>query len=153
MLSLFSNKKTLFSGLAIIFIAIGCAISTGSDLYKADKSKTWPSTKGTIEHIGSALRSSQQVQSVTYVYKVNNITYHSNDIGAGGPRFDVPGVKKFAVDEAVDVFYNPEDPAQSLLYPGISGESVQVFIGWGFIIVFCLALGGSSVFMYWRSTP
>lgn len=153
MLSLFSNKKTLFSGLALILISIICAINVGSDIFKADKSKAWPSTKGKIEYTGSALRSSQQLQSVTYAYKVNNITYHSNDIGSGGPRFDLPGVKKFAVDEVVDVFYDPEDPAKSLLYPGISSESVQVFIGFGLCIAFCMVVGGASVFMHWRATP
>jgi hypothetical protein len=136
---------SLFS---MVFIAIGAGI-----LYyarklaaKAHSSLSWPSVEGAIAHSAVLLRTRPGADSsnvptyspdVAYRYKVAGRDYSSATItlmdyssGAGRAQ-DI--VARYPDGAAVSVYYNPADPAESVLERGPTrGIAILRLIGWVF---------------------
>ena len=138
----------LFIGLSIIFFAQG-----GMILYKAFNSAKWPAAAGTIvssnvsHHLGgkSAPYSSPDI---TYRYKVGPTIYFNDNI-AYAPLNSSNESKvrqitdRYPVGQVVTVYYDPSNPRDSVLEPGVAADSwTKVLAG----ILFLIISGGIALF-------
>ncbi len=118
--------KILYSVLFIIGLGLcGYGIQMLND---ANESKKWPQSEGVVtssEIIKSSDSDGTSYRAkITYNYQVDDKTYSSNKISFG--EYSSPNknkaqdiIDKFPVGN-VTVFYDPEDPARSVLEPGVA---------------------------------
>ncbi len=132
--------------LAAGFLAGGIVICAWGiwTIVKAKKSADWPSVKGTL--ISSSIRSNIKTASsdsyeakILYSYTVNGKTYTGKRVCYGdfGIRTRSRAEKIIAhypEGKNVRVFYDPDDPKEGILEPGITRESFG-FFGIGVICI------------------
>lgn len=120
-----------------ILIVAGIMLTGGIFTYnavsmrmKARKARLWPTTKANItscEVKEDILRSSTgSILNVYYVeisydYTVNGVPLTGHRITLGSPHYDYQSASsihdRFAVGSEVDVYYDPKNPANSVLVP------------------------------------
>lgn len=149
------QRETLFffifllAGLLLIFLGIGT-------VKQAFASRNWPSCSGkilssSVEKTSSGVgknRSSSYTAAVLYEYRVAGQRYTSNQIFFGqynfGSRSPAQALAaKYPAGKRVLVYYEPQNPANAVLQPGVSWASFAVL---GFGIIFS-AVGAGG--LYW----
>ncbi len=150
------------SGIGILgFVCLGVflLIFIGAGIYalnvyarekkKATTAQTWPSVNGRV--VEAYVAEDVQVDSegdqnrvfaprVVYEYEVNGQTYQNNRLRLGiesfiGSRRKVEQeLARFPVGSAVKVYYNPDNPAEAVLQPGVSSKAALV-IGITFLVI------------------
>ena len=150
----------LFKLAGILFILIG--INT---IYQAYKSSSWPSVQGKI--ISSEIKSHSSTYTdtttnrtknetvydaqINYRYVVNGITYSNDDVKVGGTIKTNTSVwarkllDKYPREKVVNVYYNPEDPFQSVLEKGFH-LSTWAFLAVG-LAIFIFAIYFKKAFL------
>lgn len=116
------------------------------EIQKAIVSKQWPSVQGTI--ITSKVTPMNSGQSgysykpdITYKFKINETEIDGNKLRFGEKSYPKSGtaqgiVKKFQPGEEYPVYYDPKDPSNAILQPGIHGSAWLIpGIGVAFILV------------------
>jgi hypothetical protein len=113
------------------------------------QTQTWPSAEGVIlqssaEHGSSARTSSEYYLNVQYRYSVGDQSYTGDNV--------TPGVSatlseaeandlisgRYAAGRPVPVYYDPQNPANAVLQPGIAGDAWLMIV----VSVICAAGGG-----------
>lgn len=119
----------------VIFLLIVCVslFSTGiGDALQAHRSKSWPSVEGTVvsskvtSH-SSSIRGSSGTSckaEVRYQYQIDGASYENDvlrfgQIKTGIRSFPEGDVKRHPLGETV-VYYDPEEPENSVLEPGLN---------------------------------
>lgn len=122
-------------GPILVIIGIVIFYFFGGNFRQAHISSSWPTAQGRITHSEMVVDdygpgSSRRVWyglDITYDYMVDEQQYSSSHVTA----FDVrtnhrtpieDTVSRYPVGTIVTVYYDPEQPASSLLEPGIKGE-------------------------------
>ncbi len=108
------------------------------------KAKSWPKAVGRII-ISKAepLRANQKIRiaasciSLDYIYLVGDKIYDGHNLDSGWSCFSSPKrvkeiLKKYPTGKKVYVYYNPNNPSQSLLEPGLNWS---IYFLWGIGIV------------------
>ncbi len=87
--------------------------------YKVLSSKNWPIAVGTITDISVSIASSGTARQLKYQYRVDGDLY-TNDKEYFGLLVSSRGETTAGYSEGstVNVFYNPDNPAESVLKPG-----------------------------------
>jgi hypothetical protein len=148
----------LMIGAAIFFIVIGGALLAFGVVFlrDANASANWPTTPGRVENVrvtwdnvGSTQAAPERAYSfiVTYSYAVAGEPYAGNrySLGEGstatGRRFPSEEAARNAAAAAyrsgqdVTVYYDPADPAQAVLQPGVNwGTYVPLILGAFFLL-------------------
>ena len=139
---------TLFFPFLLVLIGVIAVIYGGVNLRKAMRSKGWPGAKGRI--LSSEVRAVQWSRGIEYrpqihyVYFVDNDSYTSSRISfsdfdyANNTRQDVAQkvVSRYPVGAAVDVYYDPGDPGNSVLENGVKmAVFVPIILGIVFSLV------------------
>lgn len=126
------------AGLAVTIFAANNSVN-------AYKSKSWPTTEGTI-YSSEVTGSSRYIPKVVYTYNVDTNAYSSErirlkDMAQYKKQQDAQEVaNKFPVDAKVKVYYNPNKADEAILEPGIKGEHIfMLFIG---LVIFIAPLIG-----------
>jgi Protein of unknown function (DUF3592) len=155
-------KKTLISLLVgIIFAIVGIAFTFAlakPQMKKAEQSKTWPTTMGAV--IKSEIVSEKDSEhgtmyrpEVVYVYSVDNREYTSNEITFGSSMVSTSRRKsvakatyKYPVGKQVNVYYNPDEPYESVLETDVTfATKLLLWIGYLLIgvgaLIFLIACG------------
>lgn len=133
---------SLFS---LVFVGIGAGIiSFGRNTAaKAKQSSSWPTTEGEIAHsavlfqtdtsnTGSA---STYKADIVYRYKVHGRSYSSSkiaflDLATSSTNRAQNLVDRYPDNSTVQVYYNPANPAESVLEPGdASGITFLYLVG------------------------
>ncbi|MDP3441966.1 MAG: DUF3592 domain-containing protein [Ignavibacteria bacterium] len=127
---------------AFSFIAI-----SGYNMYRGYKSSTWPSVRGNIlkseiserRYSGtkSSGRKTEYHASVDYQYEVIGKMYFSNSISYKASKTSYSAamieLQKYPENSGHVVYYNPENPEESVLDPGM-GTLNLIFIGLPLIV-------------------
>ena len=163
------GNKIVFS----IFLVIGIAtLFWGNSMYqKSKEAEHWPISNGEVKvsevesYIERDSRSHQSTKmytakskshhstkmykaKVVFEYFVNGVMYQSNKISFGefsssSPKHAQKVVDKYYVGTGVDVYYDPDNPAEGILEPGkIGGIVILFFMGGVFIIMSLFFLFG-----------
>lgn len=159
----------MFMLAGILFIVIG-----SKNIYQAYKSSSWPSVQGRI--ISSEIKSHSRTYRdtttnreknetvydahINYGYVINGITYSNDDVKIGGiiqtntTIWARKLLDKYPQGKVVNVYYNPEDPSQSVLEKGLqlstwsfSALGLAIFI-FGIYIKKAFLNAGRRVFGY-----
>jgi hypothetical protein len=130
---------------SLVFVGIG-GILLGLAIRMAGKARqslSWPSTEGEIAHSAVLLQRDSSASETTvvnyradivYRYKVNGRSYSSSkialvDLASSSGRAQAL-VERYPDQSTTEVYYNPADPAESVLEPGSSsGLTVLQVIG------------------------
>ena len=120
-------------------------------IYMTHASESWPSTRGTIVEANcssahgraSASQRSTRSRHVLFQYQVNGASYTSDREYFGIPVAGRDCVAAYSKGQAVNVYYEPSDPAEAVLDTGSYSSS-------RFGVVVGLIFTGFAVFGYWR---
>lgn len=156
-LGLFSNFFSIIKWAPRLFMLAGIVlIVIGSiNIYRAYSTYSWPSVQGYITFSGIESHTRTYTDSTTnrlrneniynaqinYDYVINGITYSNDDVKVGGTIGTNTKVwarellNKYPQEKIVDVYYNPEDPLQSVLEKGLQ-LSTWFSLGLGLAILF-----------------
>ena len=136
-----------------LFLLAGIFVAglTTEQLIAGISAKNWPTSTAVIissdtewQH-GTSGGSPTLIAEVVYEYEVNGHSYHNNRIspnqyGSNKPSHAQREAAAYPVNSSVFVYYNPDDPAQSFLEPGV---------GWVYLIGLAvgLAVGLAGLFL------
>ena len=138
----------IFGRLFPLPFVLGGALMTKigvEELQTADSSKNWPLATGLIKHSEVVYQKNDDSESgtykavVLYEYTVSGNKF-SNDLVAYGENgsCDISHqnsiVNRYREGEEVNVYYSPQDPQESVLEPGIIGQT-WILPGAGFFFV------------------
>jgi hypothetical protein len=136
---------------ALIFLAIGAGLSFWgwNILNNAKASISWPTAQGEIIKSQVTHRSNSDGDSyspeVTYTYPVNSRSYKSYTIKFGENSYDSKRraeeiAASYQVGNNVTVYYDPKNPGNSVLEPGVSsGSYIVLGIGLLFLTIGLIA--------------
>ncbi len=136
----------MFSGYGIIiglFILAGLATAIWGGLLLARSRRTlsWPAAKGRIEVAEPSSPENDLLPLIEYSYTVEGRTFRGRlRFPAGtqpqGPEFAASFVRKYPAGSEVAVYYDPEDPRQSVLERGNQGGDWLVLaLGLGAVVL------------------
>jgi hypothetical protein len=154
----------LFLGVAAIGGGIWLSYAIGAPMVKTAKaSLTWPITPGTIKtsKVESNIATSGDGNTrteyrpiVDYSYSMNGQAYHSNNLWFGGGESSTNRsesqdiIDRYPVGKQVMVHYDPQDPSQGVLEPGVFASTYTALVG-GWVVVglgFILLWAGWTMF-------
>lgn len=119
-------------------------------IIRARKTSHWPMAEGVIEESAVSSDANDLLPHISYRYNVDGQGYQRTiefpaDI-TPTQEFATSYVKKYPVGARIQVYYNPENPEQATLEPGLGKGDWLVFaIGLGTFIfgILFFALGGN----------
>jgi hypothetical protein len=128
---------------SLIFVIIGWLLARFAlkMTAKAQQSRLWPSTEGEISHAATLYETSRSPSGglsatykadIAYRYQVNGKDYSSSTISlldvssTAGQAQSI--VDRYPDKSKVQVFYNPDDPSDSVLEPGTSTGLVLLYV-------------------------
>ncbi len=134
--------------LPFILIGLVALYGGGSNLVLAYASKSWASSMGTIrysavetrKHLGSR---TMYFADVTYSFAVDSLAFEGKRVNFGSAGINAVSVPSYAEDVVkayppgldVRVYYDPENPKESVLEPGITFYSLLwPFFGLAFLV-------------------
>ncbi len=113
-------------------VGLGLTIFGVLNIKTAKESESWPSEQGVILSskisVNSGSDSTTYGADVTYRYKVKGNTYENDKVTASEVSTSNRGrakkiVKRYRVGKKVAVYYDPDDPEESVLETGLTGAS------------------------------
>jgi Protein of unknown function (DUF3592) len=130
----------LYSAILIVVTLGGIGLSYWgwSILQKSRKVEQWPRAKGKIESFKDSSKQNDLLPEIIFSYQVNGQSYQRQFEFPEGthplPEFVTFYKNKYPVGEAVEVFYNPEQPETATLEPGAQGDWMILAMGIAFVI-------------------
>lgn len=158
-------------GLGLLFVAIGAGVGfyIGKPILdNARASESWPTAPGRITE--SELEryrddgKTMYTALVVYEYSVGNQQWEGDSVWFGqyssSSRSEINRtVTQYPVGRTVDVYYQPDDPANSVLQPGATTSSYivfsigMVFLAIGSLLVLATVLKGFFVVTVMATSP
>jgi Protein of unknown function (DUF3592) len=145
--SRFRRIMLLLCGLAILGFSIWLTSTGLRKVQLGKESLSWPSVKGSIVH--SYLRKHGEQNRVSYTaeiryrYKVNGSDYVSDQLWYGAGQGAAGNVQVYPLRKEVTVYYQPDDPPESVLVPGAFGGAYFVLAAG-----IATAIAGSACLVY-----
>ncbi len=153
---------TLFGNILGIFIGVGAALGMQFTIMQtASETESWPSVQGTV--LESRVEESRDNDGermysayVRYRYEVNGEPYTSDQInifqGSTGSRRPAQNtVNEYRVESPVEVFYNPDAPADALLQVGATTLLKWLYRGAWILAALCASAASGKVFRLLRA--
>jgi hypothetical protein len=150
--------RTLIVGLVILVGGLIGLVPLGLEWSSADSSSGWPSTRGRVTN--SSLSSTKRVGGgsaetwtvhVSYSYAVGGKSHVGSAIHKGSfPSYDSKAearavLGRYGDGASVTVFYDPSDPSDAVLEPGVAAATSSLELG-ALLIALVIALGTTVVF-------
>ena len=145
--------------LPLLFIVAGGVMSFFGvrQFTQAKASPAWPTVTGviTVAELGKQMgnerdESTTYSADISYDYLVNDRSYVNGAVSFDGVKSSDPStarriLKRYPVGKQVTVYYNPSDPQDAVLEPGLTaGSWFLPSFGGGFVVV------GIAVFFFLR---
>lgn len=148
--------------LPLLFVIVGAILVFfgARQLLRADASQSWPSVTGVVtiselgKHLGNDRDDSTTYSAdISYDYIVNDRDYVNGTVAFGSVQTSDPSLarlvlKRYPVGQPVTVYYNPANPRDAVLEPGLHGATwfLPIF-GALFLVV------GVGLFFFLRRMP
>lgn len=127
--------------MGLLFIVLGIRNHT-----LGKQSEKWPVAEGNLVSESSAMQKKKKRIHVFYEYRVNGVTYKNSRVNFRDDKASKRKIRdQYNVGDKLKVYYEPDDPEQSVLEPGATLGSLITKIAAG---LFCFAL--SIVFLMMR---
>ncbi len=135
----------------IIAIAISAVIliKIGSDILRAQKSRSWPTASGTVLDLDMEAHQSRDEDgdirttygaTIQYKYLVDGQEFQGNrrtfsNVRTSSARNTEKILERYPLGSSVDVFYNPDDPSSGVLEPGVGASTyLLLVVAIGFLV-------------------
>jgi len=134
-------------------IAIGISavilIYIGSDILKAQKSRSWPTASGTVQDSGMESHQSRDEDgdikttygaTIQYKYTVDGQEFVGDrrtfsNVRTSSVRNTEKILERYPLGSSVDVFYDPDDPSSSVLETGVGAATyILLLVPIGFLV-------------------
>lgn len=134
-------------------IAIGISavilIYIGSDILKAQKSRSWPTASGTVQDSGMESHQSRDDDgdikttygaTIQYKYTVDGQEFVGDrrtfsNVRTSSVRNTEKILERYPLGSSVDVFYDPDDPSSSVLESGVGAATyILLLVPIGFLV-------------------
>ena len=134
-------------------IAIGISavilIKIGSDILKAQKSRSWPTASGTVLDSGMEANQSRDEDgdikttygaTIQYKYTVDGQEFVGDrrtfsNVRTSSVRNTEKILERYPLGSSVDVFYDPDDPSSSVLESGVGAATyILLLVPIGFLV-------------------
>ena len=135
-------------------IAIGISavilIYIGSDILKAQKSRSWPTASGTVQDSGMESHQSRDEDgdikttygaTIQYKYTVDGQEFVGDrrtfsNVRTSSVRNTEKILERYPLGSSVDVFYDPDDPSSSVLETGVGAATyILLLVPIGFLVL------------------
>jgi hypothetical protein len=143
---------TLFYLLPVTFLALGAGLFVFGQIQqrKAKVVESWPKTPGVIftsdmdQHYSTdneGMTSYTYEPVIEYTYKFMGVEYSGSQyrMGSKGTSFDRRKAEsilsRYPVGQQVEVYYNPDNPAQAVLEHGSASGPLLLIVGAVFAVV------------------
>ena len=150
----------LIVGAVVAVVGWGVFFAEGASLVHQYRAQSFPKTDGTVvsASVTTAYGSKGRVHYhpvFRYTYEVNGHRYHGSVYRYSNYPRDQASVNEIVGDHpagsVVDVYYNPQDPADALLAPQVIPPEVsQMFLFTGLFLVLIWGLGRQLRDVEWR---
>jgi hypothetical protein len=147
-----SPKTVKFAGLLCIAAAVLAVLNEHSIRRDVARARDWPTVTGQLTDVAWRLvrefQSARRSLQIKYEYEVDGIRYAGSRLAMGVPDYSPDFEAIMESGEPVDVYYNPETPAESALQIGqVSnnwhGAILLTLCGAGAIYCFAMARRGN----------
>ncbi len=133
------RRSRFFGGIFLLLIGVPLSIGGAVNFVHAKASMSWPAVNGVVDRSdiveGSGRRGNRTYKAeINYSYIVDGQRYHGNKCTTLETRWTSPAgaarvQSQYPVGAAVDVFYDPQDPARAVLEPGVTVSIWAVLVG------------------------
>jgi hypothetical protein len=139
-------------GVIVLFVALAAVIGAGYFYFKSQNIRGWAVTEGVIIKSGTRIQRSPgnrgaptTIADVRYSYAVDDIKYHNDTIslaqyGSSSARHAAQEARRYPVGSRVAVYYDPENPHDSVLEHKTPWIFIGLFAGLGTILIY-IAIG------------
>lgn len=143
-----SLKQIVSVFIFFIFLLSVWSIVGAVGFFDAVVSKGWPTTTGTVvssQVLSPSGKANKYIAEITYTYSVDWKEYRSKNYKATAARGTSTWarelVEQHPVNSTVTVHYNPKDPGDALVEPGLQSDNyIMTFVPLMFIAVLIIAL-------------
>jgi Protein of unknown function (DUF3592) len=137
------GETLVLLGFPGVFVVAGLVLlwAGSAEWRHARASASWPTTPGIVEKSYSVLDRRTRSVHIVYTYEVGAVPYRSGRVafGSHSPAAGRRWLRDYPVGASVPVYFNPEDPATSVLEPRlIEGNWVMPSFGALFLAAGCL---------------
>ena len=136
---------TGFCGAFILFGLLSAAASL-SDFRSGQQSLSWPSTEGKITR-SVRRRGNRKLKSLEYQYTVSATTYIGSRAAFMRTPYVKPVYKTYRTGQRVSVNYDPTDPGQAVLEPGVP---ILALIAESLVPILLVIAGSAGLFYGFR---
>jgi hypothetical protein len=131
----------LICGAFILFGAIA-GVSTVHDVRKGLQSEAWPIAEGTVLR-AQKRRGRSKLKRFEYEYSVSGETYLSTRAAFVRVPYMRPLHRTYQAGQSVDVRYDPADPSQAVIEPGVP---VLGLFAEALVPLLLIAMGGAGLY-------
>lgn len=145
-----SKPKVAGAISAVVFIGFGLFFAwKGAEAHQqGTASLDWPIAKGNIKDANHYRSRKGSDFNVRYDYSINESHFSGRRVAFASMSSDHESwIKRFKPGASVDVYYNPENPAESVLIPG-QQESALIISGFGLLFA---TVGSLPIIFYFRA--
>ncbi|MFU8860970.1 MAG: DUF3592 domain-containing protein [Cyclonatronaceae bacterium] len=144
-----------------VFLGLSLLLTWGfyRQFSTAQNSKNWPFVTGEVIEFDVRNRTADKsvYATIRYTYKVDGYTYTGNRFTLENGEPDVRQVARrldaYPEGRTITVYYNPENPSQAVLEPGVSANALMVTsMAYLFFVLVIVFLSGISFRFssYWQ---
>lgn len=110
------------------------------------ESESWPVVEGSFVSESSSGQKKKKRIHISYEYRVDGVSYKNSRVNFADDKASKRKIRdQYDVGDKLKVYYQPDNPEQSVLEPGASSGSLVIKIVGG---LFCIAL--SIIFLMMR---
>jgi hypothetical protein len=139
---------------AVLFVLVGlvCGVVSFQNFRRARETAGWPSVRGEILNVEVKLTGGYYYPTVSYAYTVGGRELIGDRIRVkdnGSDSYDIAeeGIEGLAQGNVVEVYFNPSDPAESVLQPGAGYQEHAMLV----ISVVTFVMGVAAILWVRRS--
>ena len=133
-------------------------------LNKENASLHWSTVSGTISQSDRVIFptggdiGSRYIADVAYTYKINGTRYVSHQISLWSrdlresDDLNAEFVSRHPVGSAVEVYYDPKNPANAVLIPGADKRDLPTIVGGGILFIFVVVVLLGRIRKRWRQS-
>lgn len=155
------SSITVIVAVPFVLVALGLAWAGVRGQRRAQNVKNWPTTTGRILSATTELRRRSgksgyaPYPNILYEYTVGGQKFVSNRVSVGmdmgGSLYTPRVLARYPVGATVQVYYNPEAPADSVLEASAPGNRTLIFVAIVIIVMLActmsISLGGMNLIM------
>jgi hypothetical protein len=135
-------------GVVVLFVAFGAIAVAGYFFLKSQRTRDWPSVEGVITKSSTRIQrepgtsgTPTTIADVWYTFVIDGVEFRNDTIslsqyGSSSASHAVKEARRYPVGSRVMIYYNPENPFDSVLEHKTPWVFIGLFAGLGSILIY-----------------